>query len=97
MKRIIYRARTIDGDASRELTLPGRFGWALAQLVKAGEGGCTPITHPGPRWSGYVHRLRHDWGLSIETVHEGHAGPFPGKHARYILRSAVVVLEDEPS
>jgi hypothetical protein len=30
--------------------------------------------------------------LSIETVHEFHAGPFPGNHARYVLNSAVEVI-----
>jgi len=75
------------------LVLIGRNAWALLQLIEAGSVGCTPITHPGPRWSAYVHRLRHGYGLTIETLHEAHAGPFPGNHARYVLRSAVEVLE----
>lgn len=75
------------------IVLTGRNARALLQLVEAGSGGCTPITHPGPRWSAYVHRLRHDFGLTIETKHEAHTGPFPGNHARYVLRSVVEVLE----
>ncbi len=75
------------------IILTGRNAWALLQLIEAGTVGCTPITHPGPRWSAYVHRLRHDYGVNIETIHETHLGPFPGNHARYVLRSAVQVLE----
>ena len=33
-----------------------------------------------------------DWD-SHETVREPHGGPFPGEHARYMLRSAVRVLD----
>jgi len=32
-------------------------------------------------------------GERIETVREPHGGPFPGEHARYMLRSAVRVLD----
>jgi hypothetical protein len=31
-------------------------------------------------------------GLSIETLEERHAGPYPGQHARYVLRSEVEVV-----
>lgn len=75
----------------------GRDAWALQELHRAGAAGCTPIDNPGPRWSGYVHKLRKK-GLSIETVTENHSGPFAGHHARYILRSSislVVRTEDE--
>jgi hypothetical protein len=36
----------------------GRGAWALLELKAANDNGCTPIDHPGPRWSGYVHKLR---------------------------------------
>lgn len=79
-------------------TVRGRDAWALSELVKAGPRGCTPIDNPGPRWSGYVFNLKHNYGLVIETVHEPHGGPFAGIHARYVLRSAVKILtETEPS
>lgn len=74
------------------LTVAGRDAWALNQLVRAGERGCTPLDNPGPRWSGYVFNLR-ELGLAIETVNEAHGGPFAGTHARYVLRSAIEVLE----
>jgi winged helix domain-containing protein len=75
-----------------EQTARGRDAWALSELIKAGPKGCTPITHPGPRWSAYVHKWRKR-GLTIETIHETHGGPFSGHHARYVLRSPVEVLE----
>lgn len=70
----------------------GRDGWALLCLVNAGERGCTPITHVGPRWSHYVWKLKR-LGLAIETVTENHAGLFPGHHARYVLRSQVEIID----
>ncbi len=68
------------------------MAWALNELLDAGAGGCTPITHPGPRWSDYVMKLRRD-GLDIETVTEKHGGAYAGHHARYVLRTPVVVIE----
>ena len=68
------RVRIGDGPA---IVVLGREAWALRMLVAAGERGCTPIDHPGPRWSGYIHDLR-AMGFVIETIHETHGGPFPG-------------------
>lgn len=84
------RAFTIrDGEADpRVVVVKGRDRWALENLMQAGPRGCTPIDHPGPRWSAYVFKLRKA-GVSIETIHEPHDGPFPGNHARYCLRSSV--------
>jgi hypothetical protein len=75
-----------------ERTAEGRDAWALAELVRAGAEGVTPITHPGPRWSAYICKARKR-GLAIETVHETHGGAFAGRHARYVLHSPVEVLE----
>ncbi|RWG23329.1 MAG: hypothetical protein EOQ55_00810 [Mesorhizobium sp.] len=80
-----------DGTPTR---LEGRVGWALQQLVDAGKGGCTPVTHPGPRWSDYVFKAR-ALGFVIETVHESHGGQFPGHHARYVLHSDVSIVSEE--
>lgn len=79
---------------SRCLTIEvvGRDEWALLTLAEAGPKGCTPIEAPGPRWSGYVHNLRR-MGVNIETRMECHKGPFPGRHARYILHARIVCLE----
>ncbi len=74
--------------------LRGREGWALQQLQAANNDGCTPIDHTGPRWSGYVHKLRKA-GIVIETIRERHGGPFAGDHARYVLRTDVTILEND--
>lgn len=73
------------------LAYSGRLAWALQVLIAVGEKGCTPIDTPGPRWSAYVHELRKD-GLDIETINEPHSGPFPGHHARYILRTTLTII-----
>lgn len=73
-------------------TVSGRFAWALELLINTGSTGCTPITHPAPRWGSYVHILRKRFGLVIDTHRESHGGQFPGTHARYVLRSRVEVL-----
>ena len=87
--RLQVRAIRTDGT---EFCANGRVAWALQELVVAGERGCTAIETPGPRWSSYVHRLRHDHGLHIETVDEPHGGNFAGRHARYILRETVEII-----
>ncbi len=75
----------------RDVVLPGREAWAMENLLRQGEKGCTPIDVPGPRWSSYIHKLRRR-GLIIETVTEVHSGAFAGKHARYVLHSPVEVV-----
>jgi hypothetical protein len=87
VRKLTIRALPEGGEKSFD----GRAAWALAALIAAGEKGCTPIDHPGPRWSHYIHELRRA-GIAIETVEERHAGPYPGRHARYVLRSAVEVV-----
>jgi hypothetical protein len=81
----------------RTITLTGRFAWALGALINAGATGCTPISTPGPRWSGYVHKLRHKYGLSIATIDEEHGGPYSGTHARYVLQQRVEFADKEPA
>jgi hypothetical protein len=70
----------------------GRDAWALLALRTGGTRGVTPIDTPGPRWSGYVFKLRRA-GFVIETIDESHGGPFAGSHARYVLRSRVTILQ----
>ncbi len=76
------------------MELVGRDAWALQMLIRAGERGVTPIEVPGPRWSAYVYKLRKR-GILIETLDEEHGGPFPGRHARYLLHSQVTILGQE--
>lgn len=63
----------VEADDGRAFVvgLKGRDAWALAQLIEAGERGCTPIDQPGPRWSGYVHKLRRAGigGVQLKTDH----------------------------
>lgn len=75
-------------DGAQVMDLEGREEWALSNLLAAGESGCTPIEHPGPRWSDYVFKLRRR-GIDIATITEKHDGPYAGHHARYILKSKV--------
>lgn len=79
-----------DGEA---VLVEGRNAWALVKLIDAGTKGVTPVTEPaGPRWSAYIFNLRRQ-GFSIETVHETHDGPYPGRHGRYVLRSQGALTE----
>jgi hypothetical protein len=94
--RLVVTAQRL--PEGRPFTSLGREAWALLELLRAGPKGCTAIDNPGLRWSAYIHALRHECGLDIETLREIHQGPFPGNHARYCLRSAVEILSrnDEP-
>ena len=67
-ERLQITIEVISGIEARTVTVHGRDAWALQELVEAGNKGCTPIDHPGPRWSGYVHRLR-KLGIHVETIH----------------------------
>lgn len=71
----------------------GRDAWAFLALWKAGTRGVTPIDTPAPRWSAYVHNLRRV-GVSIETIHEKHSGPYPGTHARYVMQADALKIEN---
>lgn len=82
-----YRVTPSQGEPFG-VVLKGRTRWALEELRKAGELGCTPIDNPAPRWSAYVHELR-GAGVEIETITEPHEGEFPGHHGRYVLRCGV--------
>lgn len=91
MSKLVIMGRVLpDGGVFKAV---GRNAWALQNLLQAGEQGCTPIDHPGPRWAHYVLRLRR-MGLVIETIDEKHGGPFPGSHARYVLRTQVELFPE---
>lgn len=83
----LYRV-TLETGETFTIHAKGRDAWALDRLAEAGPKGCTPITEPAPRWSGYVFNLR-ALGVPVETVTEAHRGEFAGHHARYILRARV--------
>jgi hypothetical protein len=73
-------------------TLAGRDAWALEVLIERGERGATPIDAVGPRWSHYIWKIRGE-GIVVETINESHGGPFKGRHARYVLRSPLIVVD----
>ena len=58
----------------------------LLALVEADTKGVTALEMSSwaYRLGAYVHRLRHDYGLAIETLRESHDG---GWHGRYILHT----------
>ena len=82
------------GERADPQTFTGRVAWALDNFVAAGVSGCTPITHPGPRWSDAVMKLRRQ-GLDVETIYERHGGAYAGNHGRYLLHSTVEILNVE--
>jgi hypothetical protein len=79
-------------DTGEMLRLKGREAWTLSCLLETKAKGVIPLERPAPRWSAYVHSLRKR-GLVIDTIDEQHAGPYPGAHGRYVLRTQVRVLK----
>jgi len=79
-----------DDDGPRRVHVFGRDGWALRKLIEAGDREVTPLDTPGPRWSGYIFKLRKA-GIPVATLNERHGGAFPGTHARYRLTAAVEI------
>lgn len=76
-------------------TVSGQVAKALVAMVGAGVAGVTAQEVAGwaYRLGAYVHTLRRDYGLTIETVHEPHDG---GWHGRYRLLCPVVIREVQP-
>ncbi len=70
----------------------GQVAKALAALSSSGAAGVTAleVNSWAYRLGAYVHTLRHDYGLTIETVRELHEG---GWHGRYVLLSPVSIVE----
>jgi hypothetical protein len=65
----------------------------LLALVRAGSAGRTALEVAtwAYRFGPYVRKLRHRYGLTIETRRELHEG---GWHARYVLTSRVTIAAD---
>jgi hypothetical protein len=64
---------------------------ALAALINAGSDGVTALelSSWAYRLGAYVHTLRHDYGLAIETLREPHDG---GWHGRYVLHTPCQII-----
>ena len=89
-RKVISFIRFLHNGAER--TAKGRSAWALNELIKAGIAGITSLENPAPRLAAYIAKLRKG-GVNIETIHEAHGGAFAGRHARYVLRSPITVIE----
>ena len=89
MTRLRMTATGPDGA----FTVSGQVAKALAALLSAGAGGVTAleVNSWAYRLGAYVHRLRHDYGLAIETLRESHDG---GWHGRYILHTPCRIVGD---
>jgi Winged helix domain len=73
-------------------TVTGQTAKALMALVAADKRGATALECDSWafRLGAYVFTLRHEFGLSIETVRELHDG---GWHGRYVLHTPVSIME----
>ena len=89
--RIVQFALAADGHS---FAVTGQTARALQALVRAGHKGVTALEMStwALRLGAYVHTLRRDHGLVIETVRERHNG-FGDWHGRYILRTPVTLIE----
>jgi len=92
MTEFSLTVEVINNGSKQSISFKGRDAWALNELMLAGTTDVTSLTHPAPRWSAYVHKLRKA-GIAIETRNEAHRGRFPGTHGRYVLMSSLRVLE----
>jgi hypothetical protein len=86
-KRVVFYVYDCPDGSARIIKPADRDAWALGELIFAGAAGCTPIDNPG------VFKLKHVYGLNIESITEMHGGDYAGKHARYVLRSRVLFVE----
>jgi hypothetical protein len=84
-------ALAFDTPAGRIAISARQDSRTLAALVMAGAKGVTALEMSSwaYRLGAYVHTLRHDYGLAIETLHEPHDG---GWHGRYVLHTPVRII-----
>ncbi|MBL4767950.1 MAG: hypothetical protein JKY94_09595 [Rhodobacteraceae bacterium] len=80
----------LGGDCPRTFTLTGRIGQAMHFLMQARRQGITSLENPAIRLAAHIHSLR-AMGFIIDTETEPHGGAYPGYHARYRLRSTVML------
>jgi hypothetical protein len=94
MSKIRSRFKILGAD--RVCEVEGQEARTLAALHDAGDAGITAlgVSTWALRLAHYVMKLK-KLGLSIDMVREKHAGPVPGWHGRYILRSGVQILEQD--
>lgn len=83
---------TCEGPAGL-FRVTGQDAKALRALITAEANGVTAleVSSWAYRLGAYVHRLRHDYGLDIETLREPHGNPGDW-HGRYVLHSPVRIV-----
>lgn len=88
-KRLIVKAIGPEGQPFKET---GQVAKVLLSLVKAGEAGVTPLAREtwSLRLSDHVRKLKNRRGLTIVTLWGKYDD---GRHARYVLRPAVNMIE----
>lgn len=88
-KRHVVKALGPDGQPFIET---GQVAKVLLALIKAGETGITPLAREtwSLRLSDHVRKLKNRRGLVIVTLWGTHDD---GRHARYVLRSTVTIIE----
>lgn len=90
-KKIVNR---IFKSKGRAFSLTGQNARCLTALIESGNRGITALEMSSwaLRLAAYVHILRSEYLLEIETITEPHPG---GHHGRYILRDEVEIIEKE--
>lgn len=88
-KRIVVKAI---GPSGQPFTVSGQIAKVLLALLKAGEAGITPLAREtwSLRLSDHVRTLKNRHGLVIVTLWAKHD---EGRHARYVLRSTLTIIE----
>ncbi|WP_416896323.1 MAG: hypothetical protein ACMVY4_12335 [Minwuia sp.] len=80
---------TEDGEERIEWISEPRVVQTVDDLIESGARGVSSLECKGVRFSSYVHKLRRNHGITIETKRERHGGKFAGNHGRCILISKV--------
>ena len=85
-------ALTVDTPAGHIAISARQPKRALVALITAGSKGVTALelSSWAYRLGAYVHTLRHDYGLAIETLREPHDG---GWHGRYVLHTPCQIID----
>ncbi|NCP24764.1 MAG: hypothetical protein GW854_11555 [Erythrobacter sp.] len=80
------------GPDDQPFEVTGQVAKVLLALVQAGEAGITPLAREtwSLRLSDHVRKLKNRHGLVIVTLWGRHED---GRHARYVLRSTVTIIE----
>lgn len=88
-KRSVVRAI---GPGGQPFTESGQVAKVLQALIEADEAGITPLAREtwSLRLSDHVRKLKNRRGLVIVTLWGKHDD---GRHARYVLRSTVTIIE----